>query len=122
MSTASRRIRRATGALLTAVAVGACEQTAPATRPDAPPAFPDGTWRMVSVGAHPLPAIVASYATDDHLRTILDSASLTITPIDRYQQRLWMRTVRARDTVLIGHAVVNDVGRVLLASDSGAAR
>ena len=112
---------RALLAAAATAAIAACGPTPLATAPEPSPVLAAGTWRLVAVNGRALPAVAAhDTAVGEALETFADSAVLTVTAAGRYQQRIWLRTVRSRDAVVLGRVVVGDVGRVVVGPDSGA--
>jgi hypothetical protein len=77
---------------------------------------------MAVADGQPLPAVVAHEQPGDgsYLQTFADSAQITVTADARYEQRVWLRTVRYADGAILGRPSLVDRGRLRAAGDGSA--
>jgi len=63
--------------------------------PPPPPALQVGSWELEYAEGQPLPAYIAHRVVDGVLEQVfVDSARLVVQPEGRFEQRIWMRTLR----------------------------
>jgi hypothetical protein len=92
--------------------VAACDRAPTAVAPTGP-TLAAGTWTLSVADGQPLPALIAHEVVPDdgYLQTFADSATLIVTGDGRYEQRVWLRTLRHRDGLLLARPNLVDRGR-----------